>query len=504
MKKIILILLILSAGAALRFYNLGEFSLWHDEAYGVLQAEIPNEVIAENAGESPLYIFFIHFWKGITDSEFGLRMSSLVFGLVSIFMVYLLGRSLFNEKIALVSAFLLAVSPFHIYYSQEVKVYSLITLLTLFSVYFLIKYVHSKKKLFLLGYIIFNLLNIYCHYIGLFVWLAQIVFLFLICDNREKQFKKMWVISNLAILLLFLPWIIFLLTWMKKVLSSPLGYSCLPFWPPAPTLNSIFMTFKNFSIGYSASRTVYTSAVIIFFFLFFKGIFPWKNKRSIVLCLLCLSIPILSFFEISRIGSIYIDRYFIASSVFYYYIVAAGLVSFNKKISVSICMIILALSLFSLKSYYKNSLSYRFEERVGVQRRKDHRGIAQYIANRIKEGDRVYHTCRNTVFPFIYYFNKANTNTNNDSYSVCLSLLDKGRLRLFKFNMFGQREDVSKILLKGTFKRTWLVFSTWDFDKLEPKSKEWITVKFMNKRYKNIGYKRFEGAVVYLYEAGNK
>ncbi len=501
MKRILLIFLILLAGAALRFYNLDKYSLWYDEAYSVLQAEIPNEIVVEKDSTAPLYILFIHFWQRLTNSVFGLRLPSVLFGLASIFVAYLLGRSLFNEKVAFVSVFLLSISPLHVYYSQEARMYSLMTLLSLFSVYFLIKSLSCKRNLFFAGYIICNLLNIYCHHVGLFLWISQIVFLIVIHKNYKKQFKKKWYISNLIILLLFLPGIIYSLNWAKKFLDSPSDYFYYNFWAPIPTINSIFMTFKNFSVGYSISKIVYVPVTIIFIFLFLIGILSGKQKKSIFLCLICLFVPILSFFVISKSNSIYVDRYFIAGSVFYYYIVASGLVSINKKISLPICLIILVTSLFSLNNCYKNKLPYLLEERLWVQRKKDHKGIAEHISNGIKKEDAVYHTCRNTIFPFIYYFNKVRniveTDNNKGAY---LSFVDGDRLKLYEINLFGRFKDVSESLLNDIPKRIWLIFSIWDFDNIGAGSLEFKTVKFMNEKYKNISYKRFDGAIVCLYE----
>ncbi|MGZ4847178.1 MAG: glycosyltransferase family 39 protein [Halobacteriota archaeon] len=58
-------------------------------------------------------------------------------GVLAIPMIYAVGRQLFNEETGLVAAFILALSSFNIYYSQEVRMYSLIVLLALTSVYFL-------------------------------------------------------------------------------------------------------------------------------------------------------------------------------------------------------------------------------------------------------------------------------------------------------------------------------------------------------------------------------
>jgi uncharacterized membrane protein len=58
-----------------------------------------------------------------------------LFGFISIFLIYHLARQLFNRDVGLLSALLMALSLFHIHYSQEARQYALVTLLTLTSSY---------------------------------------------------------------------------------------------------------------------------------------------------------------------------------------------------------------------------------------------------------------------------------------------------------------------------------------------------------------------------------
>ena len=80
------------------------------------------------------------------QSEFSVRFPALIFGVLSIFMIYKLGKALFNPEIGLISALILAVSPFQIHYSQEARPYSLLMLLSLISTYYFVKFIKSKDK----------------------------------------------------------------------------------------------------------------------------------------------------------------------------------------------------------------------------------------------------------------------------------------------------------------------------------------------------------------------
>ena len=128
------------------------------------------------------------------QSEFSIRFPALIFGVLSIFMIYKLGKVLFNLEIGLLSALILAISPFHIHYSQEARPYSLLMVLSLISTYYFVKFIKShheknfrgkfnslshkilsflKNKKIIGIYIASTLIGIYTHYF--------IFFLFQIC-----------------------------------------------------------------------------------------------------------------------------------------------------------------------------------------------------------------------------------------------------------------------------------------------------------------------------------
>jgi len=503
MKKISIIFLILLLGVSLRLYNLDKFSFWFDEALGVLQAKNPEAIIIQKDTAPPLYIFFLYYWNKISDSDFGLRLPSLIFGSISILMIYLLGKLLFTEKISFIGAFLLAISPFHIYYSQEARMYSLMPLLTLLSTYFLIKSLKNENPLSWLGYIIFNILNLYCHYIALFIWLAQNIFPLLVYKKSDNKLKKIWLVSNILIFLSFLPWLLLISSTIKKGLNTPLE-NCywIPLWPPPVTLKSLFMTFKNFSIGYNAVRKIYLIAITIFFFFFVKGIIKIRKYKSLILCLLCLLIPILGLFFISKVKPVYVDRYFIASSLFYYLIVAVGISSLSKRWVALNLSVICILSALSLKNYYNNFLPYSYREHIGVQNRKDHRALAKYIADKFQKGDGIYHTYRITIYPFMYYSNRLDGEVKQlKDRNICLSFSkETDKLIPLEFDLFGRFADRSSDISLDNHKRIWLFFSSW----YEPKEYELEVLRRVNENYKNIDYKAFDGITVYLYENERK
>ena len=142
----ILLGVILLIGTGLRLFRLGADSLWYDETVSTYLAGSPlPELIRHTAGDihPPGYYVLLRGWLLLTGYgtghadpagngaiagnglEFASAFFSLFFGVLLIALVYVLARRFVGETAALVAAGLLALSPFNIWYSQEVRMYTL-------------------------------------------------------------------------------------------------------------------------------------------------------------------------------------------------------------------------------------------------------------------------------------------------------------------------------------------------------------------------------------------
>ena len=231
-KQIITLLIsIVLLGLFLRFYNLGKESLWLDEGATTLAVKYhgPFETlkIFYNVGQIlpefytnnpdlptgnsdlPVYYFLLSVWvRAFSLNEFTLRALSAIFGSVSIIITFLLAKEFFNEKVAILSSLLVSLNLTLIEYSQEARAYSLLLLLVLLSAYSLIKYVKSKKNIFLFYFIIFNLLGVYTHYVFAYFVLFEAVFIYIAnleaIKGRKFKLDKLQI-SFLIVLLSYAP-----------------------------------------------------------------------------------------------------------------------------------------------------------------------------------------------------------------------------------------------------------------------------------------------------------
>lgn len=127
---------IILLATVLRVLRLDFQPLWWDEGYSVWFATHPLSQMAALTAQDihpPLYYALLHGWIGLLGpGPAALRLLSIVFGTVTIPTLYLAGRLLFPgyRRVAFLAALLLATNPMHVFYSQEVRMYGLMALLS--------------------------------------------------------------------------------------------------------------------------------------------------------------------------------------------------------------------------------------------------------------------------------------------------------------------------------------------------------------------------------------
>ncbi len=153
--------LVLLGGFLLRLIGLNQ-SLWLDEATTARVAQQYNysQILTQFSPHDfhpPLYYLFMKFWTGMFGySEVALRMPSVLASLVTGWIVYLIvhkarlpaGRSIKSVKsIAIWAAAFFLFNPLIIYYSQEARMYSVITLLVTLIFWSVMKFKDKSEKL---------------------------------------------------------------------------------------------------------------------------------------------------------------------------------------------------------------------------------------------------------------------------------------------------------------------------------------------------------------------
>ena len=216
--SIFIIILIILSGAFLRFYDLGGKSLWYDEIFElhVSSRNITYITRSVHPLHSPLNQIINHFFLAWGKNEFNLRFSAALWGILGIWAIYLVGTIFFGRKEGAISAFLLALSSYHIRYSQEARMYTLVVLTALLSIYFFWRALENNERKAWFGYIIFTTLSLYTHLSVFFIIFSQLIFvclslLFGLFTGKKQPLKGRgwWFFFSLVfILLIFIPRII--------------------------------------------------------------------------------------------------------------------------------------------------------------------------------------------------------------------------------------------------------------------------------------------------------
>ncbi len=218
-------ILILSLG--LRLIGINQ-SLWLDEAISANVAKLPILEIIKNFSVNdfhpPLYYLFLNFWTKIFGSNMVLlRLTSVLFSLITIYFVYLIGNKIKNKKIGVLAALFLAVNPLFVYFSQELRMYAMATMWLTIGFYFFVKIKNSKYRISDL--IIFNLMMALAFgtFYGSIFLIASFAIYFLI-----KKEWKLFFLTNIGtglIILILAPLLLIQIKHSKTMLMSVTNWS---------------------------------------------------------------------------------------------------------------------------------------------------------------------------------------------------------------------------------------------------------------------------------------
>lgn len=154
-------ILVFAAAAFIRFDGLADKSLSHPEIY-VPGIELPANISEPPPRTSlvpllwfhfhgephpPAYYFLMFGWtKLFGTTVFALRLPSVIFGLLSVFLIFRIGCKLFNDRIGLIAAILLAFNGHQIYWSQTARMYAMTCFLGLLATFSLVKILQDEPR----------------------------------------------------------------------------------------------------------------------------------------------------------------------------------------------------------------------------------------------------------------------------------------------------------------------------------------------------------------------
>lgn len=449
-----MIWLILILALFLRLINLNQ-SLWLDEAINVVFARSSDLwwfLTRYPIGDfhPPGWFATLWVWGHIFGfSEVSVRLPSIILGIATVGITYLLGKELFNKKVGLQSAFFLAIAPLHVYYSQEARMYVLAAFSVTLSFYFLNRLIF-KEKYSSIGFVLSLVLVLSSDYLAYFVIPAQIFYLLWI-----KKIRKDILVDFLLSGIMFFPWLLIFPNQLEKGINTA---SILPGW--AQVVGSSFKDLLLIPIKTFFGRVTFLNktfyivaaglAGALFGSIFFHGLkkmdqatkmlISWIFIPLILSFLLSFFIPVLSYFRMI----------FILPA--FYLILAKSLVSLPKRIATLAVILICLISFASLLGYYLNP---KFQ-------REDWRGAVSFVSKNLDEKTLVVFENNEIPAPARYYRSDLSNFKPGLSGNLTSDLENKKKIFVFEYlvDVYDPQRKVERKLKDLNFTKA----KTYDFN----------------------------------------
>ena len=251
---------ILALAMALRFYHLTSAAIWGDEGSSLLLSEYALSDLWFHAAHDvhpPLYFLLLRGWIELFGDSIGsIRSMSAIPGVIAVGLGVWLTRQLSTRRAAVLAGILLALLPTAVRYSQEVRMYSLLGVWLLGATLVLVYWVKQPERTrYLAAYAVLMGAGFYTHYFTALCVLVHWAYLGVLWRERLLV-RPAWWVANVAIVLMYLPWLPSLLDLMQHVeqlkvggdigWEEPVGLLSLPsmiwqfviqdegvdFWPP--------------------------------------------------------------------------------------------------------------------------------------------------------------------------------------------------------------------------------------------------------------------------------
>ncbi|MCC7162679.1 MAG: glycosyltransferase family 39 protein [Anaerolineae bacterium] len=452
------------AAFGLRTFELAKQSFWYDEAFSVYLARFDLATITARTAadiQPPLYYYLLNLWMtGAGDSEFAVRFLSLFFGVLIVPLMFVTARRLFGQNAALFAALIATLSALYLWYSQEARMYTLITFLGLLSSYALLRGLGGAGggRRWWIVFVVANLAAVYTHYFAFAPLAFQIVYALWANFRYQLKALRAILVSFAVILVAFLPWVPFMLNRLGEdasyfrgdlKLDEALRHIAINFAVGESVLEGIA---QYIALGWLAGLAIAVAAVVVDARLGTKDEGRRTNDEGrttkvegrgttddgrttkdegrrtndegrrtkgegkptangLVFTLLYLVIPlVLLLFLFSR-NPKFNARYLMLASPGFYLLLGAGLASLLvlarsknvlTKVAAAAAMVV-TLGFLVLSSLYALSNAY-FDPAFT---KADFRGVAQYIAAHAQDDEAIVLTSGHLFPAFDYYYQDA-------------------------------------------------------------------------------------------------
>ncbi len=407
---------------ALRVYRLDAVSLRGDESLTVLFSAYPLPELIEGIRtvepNPPLYYFLLRGAMILFGQyDWTMRYVSTLFGVLSVPLVYGLGRALFAEDgrpgragdlplgaaVGLLAAALLAINPFQIWHSQDVRNYTLWPALSMASLTLMLRALRGDRWPLWVGYALVALTSLYTHYYDVFVVLAANAYVFA-SYWRLRALLKRWIVVQAVLAALYLPW---------PLLGSSRPFTYAGTSGDVPGLLYIArQTLSALVLGETLPQSISRTLAPALALLVLLGLgYAWRmerrtertrvRSRPYAFLLFYLAVPIFCVFLVTRVRPLFWVRYMNVIAPGFYLSLSLALVALTQVrvrrapplAAVVGVALLLVPSAYSLYGHYYDR-SYR--------KSPDWRGLAAHLEAHVEAGDVIVENYPDPTLSYYY------------------------------------------------------------------------------------------------------
>ena len=282
-KNTIIILTIFFLGIFFRLYNLNFEDLWHDEilSFWIADPSISffETLSRHNQLEQVPILFNLtlkYFYKIFGYNVYLGRYLPCFFGIISLIFCYLLSLEFKNNNSSIFFITLISFNIFLIKYSQELRVYSLMTLLIILALYFLFKLLNKKhNKLNYFLFTTFLLFAILSHPFSIIILISVICLSIMHTIFYKENLKKL-NISLFFILVLSLIYYFLYFINLNELTS----------WIPQVDIKFFTNLFFSKFFGSRILGILHLAVLIFFIFKFRKNLVSSNKFQMLVLVII--------------------------------------------------------------------------------------------------------------------------------------------------------------------------------------------------------------------------
>jgi mannosyltransferase len=467
-------------GAALRLARLGAQDLWYDEAATAWFARLPlpalMQAVAGDVHPPAWYLVEKAAVCFLGNNAFALRLPAALFSILALALIPRLARSISptptppprageGSRVGVIATWIMALSPFQLWYAQEARMYSLLLLAVIVAVLGL-----AENRMWLYG--LAGAAMLYTHNIGAvyFAWIAAWAVFSniptLVGVNRSRSSSATlttniptlvgvnrqsldgvpglaniptlvgvnfgrFVVWTLAVGLLYLPWAIVALNQAGAVAGS--------FWVQRPTVGAIPLTLHELFWSTIPPSWMGVFCAFLSGLAVIAAVWAGVRARRWVLLYLAFA-PLLAVWTLSQITPLLMTRIMIGCAPFLALLLALALVEHQRARWLALAaapVVALVVGMYFLDPSTQKGDVGRFVEPVQ----------ARYLP-----GDAVLHTCIPSYILLSYYAPELDHYLWRQANDLSQSLSDQTKQAM------GMRETTIEELLQ-THARVWVYYS---------------------------------------------